>query len=59
MLAVNNCKLVFGEAKCPANQKEDETWAEECLVGVRAIMDIPAGAELLLDYGPHFWDNMT
>ena len=47
-----NCLLVFGTAQLV---DEESMHTSEPLVKVYALEDIPAGTELLLDYGPDYF----
>jgi hypothetical protein len=44
-----------GKGLCPPGPAKARLWNTECLIKVIASSDIPAGAELLTNYGPGFW----
>ena len=52
-----NCELMFGHGK-PSTQTPGirPGIVSECLIKVYATENIKAGTELLLDYGPRFFE---
>ena len=49
-----NCSLAFGSATMEEGMSMTHS---EPLVQVVALEDIPAGVELLLDYGPDYFED--